>query len=71
MGVQKSLMDVINPPNGRNRVISVGMKGMSWEMVESCGGVPQIGESVKLEVLSKCDTAYCKYLESILLVVST
>lgn len=55
MGVQKSLMDVINPPNGRNRVISFGMKGMSWEVVKNCRGVPEIGESVKLEVFSKCD----------------
>lgn len=70
MGVQKSLMDVISPPNGRNRVISFGMKGMSWEEVESCRGVPGIEESVKLKVFSKYDTGYCKYLESILLTVS-
>lgn len=70
MGVQKNLMDVINPPSGRNRVTSFGMKGMSWEVVESCRRVPENGESVKLEVFSKCDTGYCKYLKSILLAVS-
>lgn len=46
------------------------MKGMSWEVVERCRGVPEIGESVKLEVFSKCDTGYCKDLKSILLAVS-
>ena len=37
-------MDINNPPNGRNTVISFGMKGMSWEVVESCRGVPEIGK---------------------------
>lgn len=41
LGVQESLMDVNNPPNGRNTVISFGMKGMYWEVVESCRGVPE------------------------------
>lgn len=44
LGVQETLMDVNNPANGRNTVISFGMKGMSWEVVESCRGVPEIGE---------------------------
>lgn len=41
-GVQESLMDVNNPPNGRNTIISSGMKGMPWEVV--CRGVPEVGE---------------------------
>lgn len=44
LGVQESLTDVNNPPDGRSTVISFGMKRMSWEVAESCRGVPEIGE---------------------------
>lgn len=61
LGVQDSLMDVNNPPNGRNTVISFGMKGMSWEVVKVAEECQRLGKLVKLEVFSsKCDTGYCK-----------
>lgn len=49
LGVQESLMDVDNPPSGKNTVISFGMKGMSWGVVASCRGVPEFGEVSEAE----------------------